>query len=319
MLTPAYESHLQSVGYQSTRPTDTAWTPELSLEFMDGRGIDASILSLAKPGLHAGDGETASRAVRASNEFAAGIVDQWPTRFGVFGSLVLPDVQRSITEAMYCYEHLGVDGVLLFTNAHGIYLGDPRLDPLMHVLDKLHAVVFIHPTDLPGGTSVLGPGIPIDGVAPYVIDYLLDTTRAAINLVRHDVFERFPNLKLILANGGGFLSHAAARIAHLIPIAEPRWASDELLESMRKFYFDVTFLASRWSMPGLRDFAASDRLLYGTDFPAVPHEVIDVFRSNLLESDDLTIAQRQDIGHRNALELFPRLKRMLSVDDQGVT
>lgn len=74
---------------------------------------------------------------------------------------------------------LGADGVILLANYDGTYLGDPVYDPLLSELDRRGAVVFVHPTAPPG------PGVP--GVPPFTADFLLDTTRAALNLVRTEL------------------------------------------------------------------------------------------------------------------------------------
>ena len=44
---------------------------------------------------------------------------------------------------------LKLDGVLLFSNVQGIYLGDPRLEPVFTELDRRAATVFVHPNPSP--------------------------------------------------------------------------------------------------------------------------------------------------------------------------
>lgn len=90
---------------------------------------------------------------------------------------------------------------MLIVNAGGIYLGDKRFDPLMEALNEREAVVFIHPGELPGPR--------VEGIASFAADFLLDTTRAVVNLVMSGSMDRYPNIKFILAHGGGFVPYAA--------------------------------------------------------------------------------------------------------------
>src|SRR5205085_9108680 len=120
-----------------------------------------------------------------------------------FATLTLPDVDGALAAADHALGELGADGVILEANSRGTYLGDPAFDPLMAELDRRAAVVFVHPAELPG------PAVP--GIPPYAADFLLDTVRAATNLVLHGVPRRFPNLRFILAHAGGFLPYADRR------------------------------------------------------------------------------------------------------------
>ncbi len=52
----------------------------------------------------------------------------------------------AIAEATYALDTLRADGVAVETNHHGMYMGDPRLDPLFAELNRRRAVVFMHPT-----------------------------------------------------------------------------------------------------------------------------------------------------------------------------
>lgn len=309
MSSPAYEAHLADSGYESTRPSKEAWSPVRALEAMDSLGIEAAVLSLPKPGVHLGDTAKARTAARSSNEFAATVRDDYPRRFGWFATLTLPDVAGSVDEAEYALDVLGADGVLMLTNAHGVYAGDPELDPLMSVLDERHAVVFVHPTDLPSG-SPLHPGIPMQGTPAYLVDFMLDTTRAAVSLLRHRITSRFPNVRIILAHAGGFLPFVADRVAQLSSFALPDLplGPDEILAELGSLYFDVALSTSRWALPPLLSFARPDRILFGSDYPAIPASMVEHFMKNLdLSGHDVSPRMAEGIRYQNASVLFPRL------------
>ena len=122
------------------------WDEASALAFMDDAGIDVAITSISTPGVHVGDDARARRLARRCNELSASLIQRWPDRFGGFAALPLPDVDGALAELAYADDVLNLDGVVLFSNANGVYLGDDRFEPLFEELEQRRAVVFVHPT-----------------------------------------------------------------------------------------------------------------------------------------------------------------------------
>jgi predicted TIM-barrel fold metal-dependent hydrolase len=182
------------------------WSPEAALALMDERDVGTAILSVSTPGAHLGDDAEARAMARDVNEFAAAMVRSHPARFGFFATLCLPDLRGSLIELEHAFDALGADGVVLLANSRGIYLGDKSFDPLFEELNRRKSVVFVHPSLVPGLE-------PLPDVPAFVVDFLLDTTRAAILLSRSGTLDRYPDLKIILAHAGGIVPYAAYRIS----------------------------------------------------------------------------------------------------------
>jgi 6-methylsalicylate decarboxylase len=94
---------------------------------MDEAGIDMAVVSLSTPGVHTGDSAKAQALARRCNEFAAELLRERPDRFASFACLPLPDIDASLEELAYAFDVLELDGVVLFTNANAVYLGDAVL------------------------------------------------------------------------------------------------------------------------------------------------------------------------------------------------
>jgi len=71
------------------------WSPEISLEVMDRRGIATALLSVSATGVHFGDDDEARRLARACNEYGAEVVSDHPEHFGYFASLTSMLVRAS--------------------------------------------------------------------------------------------------------------------------------------------------------------------------------------------------------------------------------
>jgi predicted TIM-barrel fold metal-dependent hydrolase len=175
------------------------WSVGAHLELMDRHGIETAVLSVSSPGVHFGDDAAGRRLAREVNEYAAGLVAENPGRFGFFASLLLPDVDGAVRELGYALDHLGADGVVLLTNANGRYLGDEAFEPLFAELDRRRAVVFLHPTS-PAGWKQTALGRPRP-----MVEYIFDTTRTVTDLLVSGVFERHPDLPVIVPHCGGAL------------------------------------------------------------------------------------------------------------------
>jgi 6-methylsalicylate decarboxylase len=125
------------------------WSRASALSFLDDAGIDVAITSISTPGVHTGDDAAARLLARRCNELAAELIRDRPGRFGGFACLPLPDVDGALAELAYALDDLQLDGVLLFSNARGVYLEDSQFTPLFDELQRRAAVVFVHPHPSP--------------------------------------------------------------------------------------------------------------------------------------------------------------------------
>jgi len=278
------------------------WRLNDTLELMDANEIETSVISNVIPCDVLGDATQAHRLARQVNEAAADVVNTHPNRFGFFAVLPLPHMDLALAEAAYALDELRADGVVLLPHGGDHYLGAPLFDPLFAELNRRRAVVLVHPLDLPQGSA---PGVP-----SVYADYLLDTTRAAINLITSGTLARCPHVQIILSHAGGFLPYAATRIEVAAgALADVDQAT--VWDGIRRFYYDLA-LSVPSALPSLLAAADPGRILYGTDWSGVPASVVERAGHALDETavlDDLT---RQAINRDNALGLLPGLASRLS-------
>jgi len=157
------------------------WTPETSLAFMKKNGIDTAVVSVSSPGVYFSENKTFSVEIaRWSNEYMAQLKRKYPGKFGAFASIPVGFVREAIEELKYALDVLKLDGVCLFTNYDGVYLGDDTFEPIFRELNKRKAVVHIHPAN-PG--EELDPGLQEKGIPNALIEAPFETTRVAANLI----------------------------------------------------------------------------------------------------------------------------------------
>ena len=201
-------------------------------------GIKTAIASITAPGtkIYEGDIEKGRILARKLNNYSADLVKSDPEKFGFFASLPsLLDVEGAIKEIEYAHSILKADGFTLFTSyGHGQYLGQISFQPIWASLNKLKAVVFIHPSETP--TTTVNCYMPQP-----LIDYPQETTRATSDLVLTGARASFPDVKIILSHAGGTLPFLAQRIAGAGIMPSLKWPRGplQILADFRSFYYDT--------------------------------------------------------------------------------
>jgi aminocarboxymuconate-semialdehyde decarboxylase len=290
------------------------WSKESALSFMDDAGIDVAVTSISTPGVHTGNDARARSLARRCNELAAGLVHARPERFGAFACLPLPDVDGALAELSYALDALKLDGVVLFSNARGVYLGDERFDAVFEELERRRAVVFVHPTASPD-PAAHGLGLPDN-----LIDFVADTSRAIAHLHYSNTFARTPNVKYIFAHAGGTIPYLASRFAVVdeMGLIDDGGKRGTAADTFRRLYWDT---ALSWRDPVLqllRSVVGMDRVLFGTDFPYLRRDLAIGSREQLLRNAALSDAERAAVLGETALKLFPRMATLLDTNNGKV-
>ncbi|MBV9626925.1 MAG: amidohydrolase [Xanthobacteraceae bacterium] len=305
-LTDDYLAALDSAGLKEN--VDGFPTPDWSvigaLDRMDAWGIRTAVLSISAPGIVFVPLGSKPVLARKINDQLAKFVAAHPDRFGGLAILPLPDVDAALREIEYAYGALNLDGIVLFSNIDGIYLGDTRFDPIFDELNRRDAVVFVHPV-APPGFDISRLGFP----AP-AIEFPFETTRMIMNMIGSGTVRRCPRVRVIAAHGGGTVPFLAPRISrNLVRFgkAAPAFTPEEVLSAFRSFYFDVTAVSHRNAINALLTLAPRDRLLYGSDYPFMQPALIPPAIDFIMSEPALQDADRQALAFGNARRLFPRI------------
>ena len=312
VLPDIYLEALQKAGVTNIDGFPTPdWSLEAHLKMMDSHDIQACVLSLSSPGLEFAEPDLAAELARKINILFSEIIHDNPARFGAFALLPLPDVEASLEELAYALDVLKLDGVGLFTNYEGAYLGDPRFAPILDELHRRRAVAFVHPTK-PAGSDKLTLGYP----AP-MLEYPFDTTRMMLSLLDTDTIERCSHVRFILCHGGGALPLLVPRIGPLMLAKKGGNKLSALINIMRverqvrSCFFDLTAATSPAYLASLKETHDSSKLLMGFDFPFMPPGVIGRAKDGVSEFEGFSDREKSAIDQGNAEALFPRLTKAI--------
>lgn len=274
------------------------WSPQMSLDDMDKNGIATSVLSPVQPGAWFGNVEEARKLTRQLNDYAAGLVRDYPGRFRLFTSIAPPDVEGSLKEIEYGFDTLKADGVCLFTSYGTLYLGDPSFAPIYEELNRRKAVVYVHPLS-PNCCKSLVPGIPVGS-----IEYATDTTRTIAHLVFSGTATKFPDIRWIFSHSGGTLPFLTGRFTRLASERKPAFLPNGPLPEFRKFHYELAQGNTPGQIAALLKMVPLEQVLYGTDFPFRPGAEVNAGIADY----GFSAAELQSIERDAALKLLPRLK-----------
>jgi 6-methylsalicylate decarboxylase len=239
---------------------------------------------------------------RTCNEFQTRMVQDHRSRFGAFALLPLPDVEGALEELTYALDVLRLDGVGFFSSVSDRYLGDPLFDPVFEELNRRKAVVFVHPThcEAPERTRLRAP--------PFVVEYVFDTTRAVVNLIFSGTLKRCPDIRLIIAHGGGAVPFLAQRIATLEGHRNANGVTD-VIPSLQSLYYETASTTAGYALRSLQELVDPTHILWGSDLPFVYGERLQAEVEHWEAYDGFDSGARSAIERLNALRLFPRLAR----------
>jgi|SRR5579884_47214 len=145
---------------------------------------------------------------RAANDALAASIAREPHRFAGFATVPLQSPADAVVELRRAVLELGFWGVEIGSNVGGAPLDDPALDVFWAACCELGVPVFMHPHHELGG----------ERARPWYLSNLFgnpsETGLITARLIFAGVFERFPELRMILAHAGGTLIAIAGRLDH---------------------------------------------------------------------------------------------------------
>ncbi|MPV36874.1 amidohydrolase family protein [Georgenia subflava] len=267
------------IGERSVGPVPHALTDVAGrVAAMDRSGVDVQVLSpwleLYPEDLPAG---AAANHARAVNDALAAEVRALPDRLVGMAMVALQDAGEAAAELTRAVVDLGMCGAILPTATHTSELADPRLDPLWARAAQHRALLMLHPF-----TPLSAPRLRAHGIGD-ALGTPLEGAVAVAALLRAGVLDRHPGLRLCAVHGGGPLPAMAGRLDALWAFAGRPASSAAPSDDLRRLYFDTLThgdQALRW----LWEFAGTDRLLLGSDYPFPTGEADPVGRVDGLDA-----------------------------------
>jgi aminocarboxymuconate-semialdehyde decarboxylase len=227
------------------------------LAALNGMGVERALLA-PHVGLlrYSAAPEDCLASSRAQNDGITRIVGEHKGAFAGLGTVPLQDTRLAVGELERLMK-LGLKGIEVGTNVGGVYLGDRRYRPLWEACQSLGAWVFIHPT---------GFGHLREHYMSNVVGNPMVTAFAAAHLVLSGTMEALPDLKVLLAHGGGVIPSLRGRMNHGLHVRPEIELPREPIEYCERFYYD-TLTHDPQVLRELVGWVGADHVLLGSDYP----------------------------------------------------
>ena len=270
---------------------------EQRLRAMDEAGVDMAIVTLTSPNCYWGTSDDALKAAHIVNDDMAAQSRRYPDRIRFMCSLPWLDSKLALAELKRACDSLGAVGVMVLANVDETSLTDARFAPIWDEIDRRALPVLVHPT-APPATKYLDV-VQYNLIAS--VGFMFDTSLAISRMIFDGFLDRYRNLKLIAAHGGGALPYLAGRLDICydnMPAARVKISLQPSAYLRRIYYDSVVFRQDALAM--CIAVAGDDRVLYGSDYP---HNIGDM-KGCLARVDALPAAQRDAVRGGNAERLF---------------
>jgi predicted TIM-barrel fold metal-dependent hydrolase len=288
------------------RVLDLLTDTERRLETMDRAGVEIAVLSLGSNGIQdVLDLARAATLATEVNDALAQVVAAHPDRYLAFATLPMLDVDAAAAELDRCVQTLGFKGALVNGYSsdgsleRGRYYDDPMYDPLWERFSSLDVPFYLHPRNpLPdqrriyeGREQLLGPTWAFGA----------ETAVHALRMLIGGVFDRFPDLTVVLGHLGELLPFAIRRLEQRLSRRSDVDLARPAAEYLRdNFYLTTSGNFHTPSLIGILLELGVDHLLFAADYPF--EEIDDGAR--WLDTVPISDRDRRKIGYQNARQLL---------------
>ncbi len=253
------------------------WEPNDRLIDMQATNVQVQVLSTI-PVLfnYWAKAEDALVTSRFLNDHIASCVSLHPTRFIGLGTVPLQDLDLAIREMERIVKELNMPGVQIGSNINQINLSDEKFYPFWQAAEELNCSIFVHPWEMMGENDMQKYWLP------WLVGMPAETSRAICSLLFSGVFEKFPNLNIAFAHGGGSFPATVGRIEHGWKVRPDLCAIDNAINPrnyLGKFWID-SLVHDAAAFELLLKTMGSDKICCGSDYPfplgeAHPGELVE--------------------------------------------
>ncbi|PZF72676.1 amidohydrolase family protein [Taibaiella soli] len=268
------------------------------LQLMDETGIDTQVLSLTSPSLHNLGSESVALA-RQTNDYVAAIVQQAPDRFQGFAALPMAVHEAAAKELERAVSELGFKGAMLCGRTREKNLDHKDFWEVFARAEALGVPLFIHP-QIPQkavrDTYYSGFDDFTDlAFATFGLGWHYEAGIQFVRLILAKVFDRFPNLQIILGHWGEVILFYTERLASLSRAAK---LERPMIDYIRQnLYVTASGMYSPTYLQRSIDIVGSDRILFSSDYPYQYRPGNDA--RNFIESIALSDLDKEKFAYAN--------------------
>jgi predicted TIM-barrel fold metal-dependent hydrolase len=272
---------------------------ELRLREMDQAGVDIQVLSHGAPATQKLDPEASVRMAVQTNDRLAAFVATKPDRFAALAALPTPDPQAAADELDRTVGQLGFKGAMIHGLTNGQFIDEKIYWPIFERAQSLDVPIYLHP-------SFPHPQVVEAYYQPYVTEFpgligpalgfTVETATQAVRMIISGVFQKYPELKIILGHLGEGIPFLLWRMNHFLSRSDRPFAD----VFRNNFYLTTSGNFSDIALDASIAAVGVDRVMFSVDWPFVTN----TDGVNWMKQTPLSEVHRAKVLGRNAVSLL---------------
>ncbi|HQQ93959.1 MAG TPA: amidohydrolase family protein [Bacteroidia bacterium] len=211
---------------------------------------------------------------RFLNDDIAQTCSNHPEHFTGLATVPMQDTELAIQELERCMKN-GFRGVQIGSNVNDLNLHEKQFDAFFAACESLGAAILVHPWQMMGQEHMTRYWLP------WLVGMPAEISRAICSMIFGGVFERYKNLKVCFAHGGGSFLPTIGRIEHGFECRPDLVALDNPVPPknyLGRFWVD-SHVCDHKMLQYVIDLVGADKVMQGSDYPfplgeAVPGELV---------------------------------------------
>jgi len=237
------------------------------------------------------DRDLAAKIVKLQDQKVAEWCASHPDRYVAMSAVALQFPDLAAEQLEYAVKTLKMRGASIGGHVEGEPLSSPRFDPFWAKAQELDVVVFMHPQ---GAENIIKKGgLEGRGDLGNIIGNPLETTVFLTHMIFDGALDRFPNLKICAAHGGGYLASYLGRTDVACDVRPKSDCENKKhpREYMKTQILVDTIVLTEEGLHHLVTEVGSGQVVFGTDEPFNWQSNVDL----ILNSPSLSDAQKEAI------------------------
>ncbi len=281
---------------------------DLRLKHMDQYEGYRQVLSIGVPPVELVlSPKDAAELSRIANDEMAEVLAKYPDRFvAALACLPMNHVEAAIAETERAMKDLKFKGVQIYSSVNRKPLDRPEFIPLYAKIAQYDVPLFLHPV-----RDMDVPDYPDEKLAKYgayvQFGWPFETTIAMARMVMSGVFEKVPNLKMVIHHCGAMIPFFAGRIGLGVPQpGENAPLTKPPVEYYKQFYGDTVLGGNTPALMCGYAFFGADHMVFASDYPYPVGPKCDVALGGVIQS-----VERMSILEEEKTKIFSTNARKL--------
>ena len=281
------------------------------IEHMDKCGIETAIVAMtANSAQGIPDPKLALEFCQRTNDLIAEtFLRRYPARLQGFATVPLQSPASAADELERAVRELGMKGTMIYGYSNigdkdtAQYLDEPPVWEFWDRVARLNVPVYLHPREPLPNQRRIYEGYP--ALIGSAWGFAIETGTHAVRLILSGLFDKYPNLTIILGHMGEGLPHLLPRLEWRLKKQRHGLGATHLKMPVSEYFLKNFYVTTsgHFHTKTLLNLIAEigvDRVMFSVDYPYEEMEDASAWFDTALLSDN----DRQKIGRDNARRLF---------------